>query len=364
MTGGQKPPRRNLSVEEAVNLVIQRVDRLAAGEILGSPTPSKIKALFDNHVESHGGSVRLACVFLAAYAVVQPDWDFSTVPRGIRGRYGDKRLASELSFRHVTFHRNITAFGENLGWKGEVEQVNPSKDSRFAGFLSGLRQLTPEQKDSLLDHIAWRLQTSRSVPQVLPPLGGGYLSFARSLDLCEQLLALPSEGHIQQFLVAGFLEVHRRRFGHRIRTHHPHAADKFDGTRGDIEEFHDYELIAAYEVTVREDWKNRLADFGRKVLDGNLPKYVIFAAGVRADPALYPANRLMDFVAHLPFDLVVVDLSDFFSVFCAELYREEIGEAINRSYQLLADPRLSGREDFLRRFRAVTEAWLDKRNTP
>jgi hypothetical protein len=350
---------RNEKVQRAVDLLIQLIDRLANGENLGKPTPISVKDFFDKHVEPHGGSVRLACAFLAAYSVVDPKWNFSSVPTGIRGQYGDKRLAGELTFRHVTFHRSITAFGENLGWKGAVKQFDLSTDPRFALFVAGLQRLKADQRASLVTHIAWRLHTSRTMPQALPPLPRTYLSYARSLGLCERLLAVPSEGHIQQFLVAGFLEVHRKRFGHRIATHHPHASDKFDGTKGDIEEFRDDAIVAAYEVTVRNDWKNRLADFGKKVSEGDLPKYVIFAAGVRSDPDLYPATRLIDFVERLSFDLAVVDLSDFFTVFCAELYRDEIGLAFNRVYQMLSDPRLSGREDFLVKFRAVTDAWLE-----
>lgn len=350
---------RNGNVEHAVDLLIQLVDRLASGENLGQPAATAVKDFFDKHVESHGGSVRLACAYLAAYCVVDPEWNFRSVPTGTRGQYGDKRLAGELTFRHVTFHKSITAFGENLGWKGAVKQFDLATDPRFAAFVDGLRRLKPRQRASLANHVAWRLHASRVAPQALPPLPRTYLSYAKSLDLCERLSAVPSEGHIQQFLVAAFLEVHRKRFGHRIATHHPHASDKFDGTRGDIEEFRDDHLVAAYEVTVRNDWKNRLADFGKKISDGKLPKYVIFAAGVRSDPDLHPAARLMDFVERLSFDLAVVDLADFFSVFCSELHRDEIGLAINRAYQMLADPRLSGREDLLAKYRAVTDAWLE-----
>jgi len=153
--------------------------------------------------------------------------------------------------------------------------------------------------------------------------------------------------------------VHRRRYGHRISTHHPHAADKFDGSYGDIEEYRDYDLVAAYEVTVRNDWKNRLADFGKKVSESKLPKYVIFASGVRSDPELCPANRLIEFVDRLHFDLGVVDISDFFSVFCAELSREEVSLAFNRAYQFLCDPRLSGRVDFQKLYCAATDDWLE-----
>lgn len=350
---------RNVNVERAVDLLLGLVDKVIAGTTLGSPAKAITRALFDDHLTSHGGSVRLACAFLTAYSVVDEAWDHHSVPTGVRGTYGDKKLASELTFRHVTFHKNITAFGENLGWKGAVKQFDLSQDVRFREFLEGLMALSAEEKQKLLHHVAWRIATSRVVPLALPPLPGSYLSYARSLSLCESLLAVPSEGHIQQFLVAAFLEVHRKRFGHRVQTHHPHASDTFDGTKGDIEEFRDYELIAAYEVTVRSDWKNRLSDFGKKIREADLPKYVIFAAGVRADPDLSPAARLIDFVHTLPFDLAVVDIRDFFSVFCAELQKEEVAAAFNRAYDLLSDPRLSGREDILSKYRDVTSSWLE-----
>lgn len=350
---------RNEHVEEAVDLLLGLVDKLSAGSSLGSPPPRRIKAVFDDHIETQKGSVRLACAFLAAYSVVGPEWDFHTVPTGTRGKYGDKRLAGELTRRHVTLHNSITAFGENLGWKGNVRQFDLSTDTRFAPFLQGLEGLADAERLALVQHIAWRLHASRETPQALPPLPRDYLSYARCLLLCERLLAIHSEGHIQQFLVAAFLEAHRNRYGHVVVTHHPHASDKFDGTYGDIEEYREDELIAAYEVTVRDDWKNRLTDFACKADEAGLGRYVIFAADVRKDPQLHPAARLVDFVEHLPCDLAVVDISDFFSVFSSELSRDEVAYAFNRAYELLADPRLSGRSDFMAKYRAVADEWLE-----
>lgn len=350
---------RNVHVQEAVDLLIEYVDKLSKGEALGSPTPRALKQIFDDHIDGHGGSVTLACAFLAAYSLTDPDWDFDSIPTGTRGKYGDKRLAGELTFRHVTLHNSITAFGENLGWKGNVRSFRLSSDSRFSAFVGKIKALNIEERQSIVRHISWRLHESRVIPKALPMLPSSYLSYARSLVLCETLLAVPSEGHIQQFLIAAFLEIHRRRSGNRIVTHHPHAADKFDGTVGDIEEFQNNELVAAYEVTVRDDWKNRLADFGSKVADAKLPKYIIFASNVRSDPELFPAMNLVNLVERLHFDLAVVDLSDFCSVFCAELQREEIEQVINRAYALLSDPRLCGRADLIAKFRDVTDQWLE-----
>lgn len=119
---------RNVCVEQAVDRIIYRFDSLAKGGTLGNPPSASVKALFDSHVESHGGSVRLACAFLTAYSTIDKKWDFKSVPTGTKGVYGDKKLANALTLRHATFHKSITAFGENLGWKGNVREFDLSKD--------------------------------------------------------------------------------------------------------------------------------------------------------------------------------------------------------------------------------------------
>lgn len=349
---------RNVSVEQAVDLILERLELLVAGGALGAPAPPALQSILTKHVDHKGNSVKLASIFLTAYAIVDKEWDFNIVPVGIRGKYGDKRLAGGLSDLFVTYHNNITAFGENLGWKGNVRSFQLGTDPRFSGFIAAIKQLSAAEREVFLNHCIWVLFASRVVPQALPPLPAAYLSYARCLDLCEKILKVPSEGHIQQFLVAAFLEVHRKRYGHDTVTHHPHASDKYDDTTGDIEEFRDGVLVAAYEVTVRDDWKNRLADFGKKAQKGGLRKYVIFASNVRNDENLRPAQSLMNFVAGLHYDLAVVDISEFFSVFCAELRRDELAEAFNRTYEFLVDKKLCGRADFQKAYKDITDEWL------
>lgn len=350
---------RNVSVEGAVQLILERLDILTSGGTLGAPAPSQIQSIFSSQVDNSGGSVRLASIFLVAYSLLEPTWDYRSIPVGIRGQHGDKRLAGALTERYVTLHKNITAFGENLGWKGNVRSFDLSTDPRFSAYIGHISKLTQSQREVLLNHAIWKISDSRVIPKALPPLPSSYLSYARCLDLCERILAVPSEGHIQQFLVAAFLEVHRKRYGHTVATHHPHASDTFDGTVGDIEEFRDGALVAAYEVTVRNDWKNRLADFGKKARKGNLAKYIIIASNVRNDAHLYPAASLMSFVDNLDFDLAIIDIKDFFCVFCAELRRDELAEAFNRAYEHLVDNKLCGRQDFQNAYKAITDSWLE-----
>jgi hypothetical protein len=136
---------RNVNVEKSVDLLLSLVDKAVDGVVLGIPAKTATRTLFDEHTTVHGGSVRLACAFLTAYSVVDEHWDYRSVPTGVRGTYGDKKLASSLTSRHVTFHKNITAFGENLGWKGAVKQFDLSQDVRFAPYLSELAALKIEE---------------------------------------------------------------------------------------------------------------------------------------------------------------------------------------------------------------------------
>jgi len=349
---------RNGAVEKAVKAMLQFVDQFIDGGTLSAAIPPRVQAVFDRAVEAEKGSVRLASAFFVFYALDDPTWDRRRVPIGIRGKYGDKLLSAELTRRHVTFHGAITAFGENLGTKGAVRSFRLSTDRRFSALFAGLKSLSKKEHKLLSEHVAWRLYESRAIPKALPALPERYLTYSRALLLAERLLAVRSEGHIQQFLVASFLFVHRRRYGHEIATHHPHASDKFDGTAGDIEEFRDGKLIAAYEVTVRGDWQNRLPDFLKKMQAGQLSKYAIFSSGVRDNAKLSPAASLVTFTEKLPMDLAIVDIRDFFSVFCAELSQNERVEAFNKAYEFLTTPKLCGRVDLLELYRTTVGDWI------
>lgn len=355
-----KPPAgRNLIVERAAEILLRRVDELIAGATLAAHVPAAVRRVFDENTHG-GGSVRLASAFLASYALEAKDWDFDSIPVGIRGKHGDKRLAAALTERHITFHGGITAFGENLGWKGNVRQYHLSTDPRFSSFIGSLKALSRKERLLLFEHVAWILFDSRKVPSAIPRLPNQYLTYARATLLCSQLLALNTQGHVQQLLVAAFLFVHRARAGIKVRTHHPHASDTFDGTIGDIEEFLDDTLLMAYEVTVRCDWKNRLPDLRLKAEKGGLAKYVLIAKGVAVDKELHPAEALVKFANQLSFDLAVVDIDEFFRVFCAELNKDELVTAFNKAYELLCEPALSGKHEYIEAYRDKVAAWIEQ----
>lgn len=353
-----KRSSRNLHVEKSVEIILEKIDSYINGGKLKALPEKSIRDAIEVHLKKNGGSVKVASLFLLAYSLVDTNWNKESIPTGIRGKYGDKLLAAELTDRHITFHNNITAFGENLGWKGNVTNINLSNDPRFHGFID-LFSLNVEHRKQVFEYVCSIVSETRVVPKAIPKLPENYLTYAKSVQLFTRLLSIPSEGHIQQFVVAAFLFHHRARFGIDVLTHHPHASDKFDSTYGDIEEFSDDRLIMAYEVTVRTDWKNRLPDLRTKMNEAGLQKYVLIASDVNRDAQLSNPDLLVNFTENAGFDLAIVDLSDFTRVFCAELKASEIRDVLNTCYGYLLNPKLCGRNEIISSYRDCVDLWLD-----
>jgi len=257
-------------------------------------------------------------------------------------------------------HNAITAFGENLGWKGNVTNSRLQNDVRFDVFSRALAKLNAEQRRRCADYAAARFAESRKVIAPLPPVADDVLTYARARKLFYALIAIPSEGNVQQFLIAALLFVHRQRYGYEIRTHHVHASDRFDTTAGDIEEVLNGDLVRAYEVTVRPDWKNRFGDFRKKMDGANLRKYTIIASNVNSDDDLAEPADMIRFLTPYGRDIAVVDIHDFVNVFAMELNADELRHAITQTYSYLTTPSLCGRADIVDRFNGVVEGWLDE----
>jgi len=349
---------RNEKVETAAKLALKRVDEFIAGAKLQLPGAASRKAC-DDLLAKQRASARAASLFLAFYSIVDPAWDCDGVPTGIRGQFGDKILSEQMTQRHITLHDAITAFGENLGWKGNVENARLSSDPRFKVFAAVLREAVAEERVLIADYLAAKFAESRREAKPLPPIGDDVLTFARAKQLLTALLALPTEGHVQQFVIAAMLAVHRRRYSMEVRTHHPHAADKYDETAGDIEEYHEGKLFRAYEVTVRPDWKNRLSAFKAKMDLYKLAKYIIIAGGVNADDELAEPAKLITFLKPTGRDIAVVDIYDVAMVMSAELTAGELRESVNLAYDFLCQEKLCGRTAFQEAYRQVVDKWLD-----
>ncbi|WP_143698708.1 hypothetical protein, partial [Xanthomonas graminis] len=152
---------RNVLVERAVDVALERIDAFIESEKLKALPNAAARSVMDGQLGHGSNSVRLASLFFVFYSIVDPNWDCNSIPTGIRGTYGDKRLATQLGLRSITLHNAITAFGENLGWKGNVTNSRLQNDVRFDAFSRALAGLNAEQRKLCSDYIAARFAESR-----------------------------------------------------------------------------------------------------------------------------------------------------------------------------------------------------------
>jgi hypothetical protein len=357
-----KRPKRNINVERAIVLALNAIDSFLAGREVELPSPGSRHAC-DQLIEEQSASTLTACLFLTFYKLAEPACDFTRPPVGSRGRYGDKWLCEELSKRHLTLHNNIKAYFENIGAKGGVENFNLSRDPRYRDYLTTISSLHRDELRRTADYLSERFAPSQRLIQPLPPVGAEVLTFARAKHLFHQLVRLPSEGFVPQFLITALLVEFRRKEGVEVRTHHPHAADEFDRTAGDIEEWLHGRLLRAYEVTVRDDWKNRVSGFKAKMDKFGLTKYTIIASGVKGDEKWYSPATLIVALEEYARDMAILDIEEVLNFMAAELTPKELRDAINEVYKYLSTPNLCGRHDLMDRYRQAVSGWLDEAAT-
>ena len=351
-------PKRNINVERAVELALERIDYFLAGGDVELPT-SESRHACDRLLEEQSASTITACLFFTFYRLVEPTYDFNRQPVGSRGKFGDKWFCEELSKRNLTLHNNIKAYFENIGSKGGVQNFSPAQDPRYRDFLTIIAQLSPDEIKRVADYLSVKFAESQKLIQPLPPVGTEVLTFARAKLLFNQLIVLPSEGFVPQFLITALLSEFRRKEGVEVTTHHPHASDTFDSAAGDIEEWLHGKLFRAYEVTVRDDWKNRVSGFKAKMDKFGLTKYTIIASGVRGDAKWYSPVNLVLALEEYGRDIAVLDIEEVLNFMAAELTPKELRDTVNQVYKYLSNPRLCGRHDLMEKYRAAVSKWLD-----
>ncbi len=119
------------------------------------------------------------------------------------------------------------------------------------------------------------------------------------------------------------------------------------------------ELTRAYEVTVRNDWKNRISNFQKKMDRFSLSKNVIIARGINIDPEWAVPARMALKLEPYGRDIAVLDIHDVVTVLASELSPGELREVVNKGFGYLSDRKLSGRDDFRTAYREAVRDWLD-----
>lgn len=348
-------------IHEAVITLLTTIDRFLTGgglEIHELP-PSNLRKAVDNLLNGkQSASVLTGCLFLTFYKVVNPSYTFDVIPVGSRGAVGDKLLGAELKHRYITLGQ-VTAWGENVGFKGNQSNFRLDTDSRFSSYIGIISQAENQDIEKAALYMASLFAASQALPALLPALSADTLTFARAKLLFKSLAYAEAGGSIQQFLVAALLKILRAKQNIRVETHNFNAADTYDGTAGDIEEFVDDKLLRAYEVTARPDWKNRLPDFRDKMDRAGLHKYIIIATNVNIDNELREPTAMALRIEAIQRDIAVVDIMDFFTWMAAELSPLELQQALQDVRDMLVNPKLGGKQAHTITYSTIVGDWLD-----
>jgi len=182
--------------------------------------------------------------------------------------------------------------------------------------------------------------TSRPVPP-LPDLGVARFSFARTMDLIRELLATPSQGAYEQFIVAALLDAYHRYLDDHnlVNTKSLNASDLSAGTAGDVEVVQRQRVLDAYEVTTNQ-WRTKLRDIDDKAAARDLSRIHIVSSDVRGVEELAHTGTAID--------VSVLDLEQFAATLVHFMSKEYRAEASRRLYELLV--RLQPDIDRVRRY--------------
>jgi len=319
--------------------------------------PSKLSIEICNRIAEKPNGTRIACLLFAYYSIEDMDYEFDLLPAGTRGVRGDKKLCTGLK-RLKTDWRMTAAF-EAVGTKSNVKNIKLTDMPKFSEFLAHIKSLNKSERVKLAEYLSWKASQTIKLDSNIPPLDAKFLTYYKAQDIFYKMISTKSGGYIQQFMVAALLKHHRARYGNIITTHNPNAADKYDGTAGDIEEFRAENLVSAYEVTVRPDWKSRIYDFTDKMERHNLSRYVIIASNIRDDEVWgKPATSIIELNSYSK-DIAVIDILDFVNVFLAELNNNEITEVLKTIDTYLKSPKLSNNTKYIKMYHEIVEKWLE-----
>jgi hypothetical protein len=339
---------------EAVQLSLREIELALA--TVAPQIQEDLKGLIDAVLDRPTpASDKPALLFLLAYRQLNDSHDLRRIPVGWRP--ADKHLCAALTQLGYTLHSNITAFGENMGAKGNAPEFDLYGRARTGAVLRTLSD-RPAEIGVALKYVAWRFKRSFSPPVEIAPLSPDALTFTRAFRKVHALLLTESGGHFPQFLVAAVLRTFHERWntGHYVLTQHPHASDKSGSAAGDVEIVNtDGTVVEAYEVTVRPDWVNRRPDILKKMARANLSSYHVLCL-TDVDPRLSTPESLDVYMSEMGQDISVVDVRAFLATHILGFSREMRKRVFEHLEKYIRDPKVSGVPEYIELLKHVLES--------
>jgi hypothetical protein len=233
------------------------------------------------------------------------------------------KLGALLRKKHVRSPDNVD---QNRGGAAALGHC-PGYDE-FLAWASEPGRTTPELQ-ATLDYVCLQVARAARPVKQLPRIDNQKLTFAAVMSLLRELLAVPSRGAYQQFVVAALLtgRVKQERPRQHVETKAVTATDESSRTAADVRVKSGDRVEEAYEVTAN-DWTTKLTEAETKIREHDLPRLHIVAQ-------VTDVPGMIDQLQRRSFDISALDLTAFISVLVAELRPESRNVALVRLYDLL-----------------------------
>ncbi len=270
----------------------------------------------------------LLFIQLAYRLALGSDADLTRQQVGGRGRSGvDGKLHGLLRAAHIT--SPVDAY-QNIGkGSGTLDNGHFPASDNFLRWASKPER-TLEQLEAVFQFACSEIVSTARPVLPFPELNPNKLSFAAVMNLFVELLAVPSGGAYQQFIVAAVLhaKVRQAAKGQTVTTKNLTASDKSGGDAADVQIKSGNDVVEGFEVTANS-WSVKLGDAASKIRANDLPRLHIVA---RVDEAFGDVLREL---LGLGGDLSVLELTNFVAGVVAETTNVSRALALLRLYELL-----------------------------
>ncbi len=288
--------------------------------------PAPERGALDQVLASRQLSYRDALLIQLAYSVRAPGLDTTKRQIGARGVAG--RLALILREAHIP--HVMDAF-QNIG-KNTLELARGNYPA-FDSLLRWAASATPEQLSACLEYACAVVAAQARPVRPMPQLSVSRLTFAAVMGLYQDLLATPSQGAHEQYIVASLLDALIQQtgsaHGYRVETKGLNISDRSSRAAGDIQVMVGNRVIEAYEITGNV-WTTKLDAVSDKLRAHDLTRIHIIAP-LAAGSYAGVARDLLG----LADDVSVIDLHGFIATVLSALTRAFREVALRRLYELL-----------------------------
>jgi hypothetical protein len=296
--------------------------RAATRALLETCVPGEQQNNLDALLGAKSLSYREMAVIQLAFLLCSFGIDPTRRPDGARSV--GARLGDFLAANHI---RGTADAYQNTGKNDDnlIRGNLPASDH----FLQWTKQASSDMLKACFHYLCAELASMARPVAAMPTLNLANLTFGQVMGLFVDLLALPSEGAYQQYMVAALLDVFQQfaHTGYYVETKPLRVSDKSAKTAGDVVLAAGSKVQEAYEVTAR-DWRTKTSGASQKMREYSLKAMHIVAAV--DDYAAMTTD-----VAAVAGDLSVVDLHGFAATLLSLMPKTYRTLVLERLYEYL-----------------------------